>query len=298
MKSFFVSLLFLLLSACAHKIERPFIYEIEKQNIKSYVFGTIHMGVSKKQLPQMVLQKFEQSPVIVVENRIDESEDGMKEFFKKLGQDMLVRSKRKKLNEILDQPTYNNVKTIMSKYIPDEGYIQFLTPKAAFYNLQILDSKMASLRKTNWDPSKSLDIEIYRESLKQQKQIFELDTEETFKNKDCEDLVFVELIKRHFTISAKDFVRELDDTKKFYLSGQEAEIQNITKDDNPAVQQCLIVDRNQDFASRINEIQNLVKAPLFVSLGVNHLVGDKGLLKLLEKQGFSVKRLETTSTQH
>jgi uncharacterized protein YbaP (TraB family) len=289
---------FLLLGACAHKIERPFIYEIEKQNVKSYVFGTIHMGISKKQLPSSVIQKFNQTPVVVVENRIDDTEDGMKDFFKKLGQDMLVRSQRKKLNEVLDEGTYQNVKKVMLKFIPDEGYIQFLTPKAAFYNLQILDSKMISLRKTTWDPAKSLDIEIYKDSVKLQKQIFELYTDETFKDKVCEDLVFTELIKRHFTISENTFIKELSDTKKYYFSGDEAEIQNISKDDNPAIQKCLITDRNLIFANRITEVQDLIKAPIFVSLGINHLVGESGLLKQLERQGFKVRRLENQNQQH
>lgn len=62
--------------------------------------------------------------------------------------------------------------------------------------------------------------------------------------------------------------------------------QNITDDDTSAFEQRIILDRNKVMAERSAPI--LDKGNAFIAVGALHLVGDRGLVALLRKQGFTV----------
>jgi uncharacterized protein YbaP (TraB family) len=271
-------------------VEKPFLYEIKKAGMTSYLFGTLNLGVEKKQLAPVVFEKMKAAPIFVIESRLELSEDHSKEFFERINRELLLRKDRKKLSQVLGSETYPKVKKIFEKHLPDENLIEFLTPKVAFYNLQILDSKMQSLKHTRWDPAKSMDLAIYQQAVRNQKQIFELNENSLSVSGECEDLIFIELIRSHFNVSTKKLKKELSDSEKLYLTGSEEAVIEISKNDSPQVRKCLITDQNSVWVKKISQLQSSLQATLFISVGVNHLVGEQGLIQLLKESGFEVRR--------
>jgi uncharacterized protein YbaP (TraB family) len=287
-------LIWVILGGCSSQqtksIQPPFLYEVKKQGVTSYLLGTLNLGVRKNQLPSVVFEKMQAAPIFVIESRFDLNEDQSKEFFEKMNRSLLQRKDRKKLSEVLGKATYQNVKKVFEKHLPDENLIEFLTPKVAFYNLQMLDSRVSNLKNTRWDPAQSMDLEIYQHALTHQKQIFELNGSEFAMSSDCEDLIFTELIRSHFEVTTAKLKNELAQTEKLYLSGSEEQVIKNSEKDSAQVRKCLIYDQNLVWVKTISELQSLLQASFFISVGVNHLVGEQGLIELLRKSGFEVTR--------
>jgi uncharacterized protein YbaP (TraB family) len=51
----------------------------------------------------------------------------------------------------------------------------------------------------------------------------------------------------------------------------------------------LLDDRNKNWVNQLKDI--LKKENVFIAVGCGHLVGDKGLISLLKKEGYTVKPL-------
>ena len=75
--------------------------------------------------------------------------------------------------------------------------------------------------------------------------------------------------------------------------GGEEELDEKTKALNEKVEQKLLVERNHRMAERMTQhmTENPDKCHYF-AVGTAHYPGDEGVLKLLEKQGFSIRRLK------
>ena len=58
----------------------------------------------------------------------------------------------------------------------------------------------------------------------------------------------------------------------------------------PAEENALIYDRNKTWVQKLAAIMKA--APTFVAVGALHLPGDKGLLNLLKKQGYTVEAVK------
>ena len=68
------------------------------------------------------------------------------------------------------------------------------------------------------------------------------------------------------------------------------EKQNDSCDSTPQEEDALIFDRNADWARQLPNIMK--QAPTLFVVGAGHLPGSRGLLKLLEAQGYTVEPMK------
>ena len=90
---------------------------------------------------------------------------------------------------------------------------------------------------------------------------------------------------------------EVENLKKLtnaYMKQDLAEMLRISEerkgnlcDPTPDEEEALIYKRNKAWAEKLPAIMKT--APTFVAVGALHLAGDKGLLNLLKKQGYTVE---------
>ncbi len=67
-----------------------------------------------------------------------------------------------------------------------------------------------------------------------------------------------------------------------YIQSQNKEFSNVT--------QTLVYDRNKQWVQKIKSI--IERKPSFIAVGAGHLGGDKGLISLLEQQGYTLRPIE------
>lgn len=82
-----------------------------------------------------------------------------------------------------------------------------------------------------------------------------------------------------------------DELMKYYLAGDLDKLMEISKKGelSELAQQKLIVNRNINMADRID--QHIKEKSAFVAIGALHLPGEKGVIKLLEQKGYTLKSL-------
>ena len=105
-----------------------------------------------------------------------------------------------------------------------------------------------------------------------------------------------------FTIDVlKDFLsdvpaqkKKLEDLTAAYVAGNLAGLEAIVFDEEemakfPKMMEILLDRRNQDWVPKIEK--RIAAGNVFIAVGAAHLIGEKGVVKLLEKKGHSVKRV-------
>jgi uncharacterized protein YbaP (TraB family) len=74
---------------------------------------------------------------------------------------------------------------------------------------------------------------------------------------------------------------------EWYRRGEIRQLYQAAKRDAKGLRRVLIYDRNALMAQRFAEIAR--REPLFCAVGAAHLAGQKGMLRLLKRDGFRVE---------
>ncbi|MBK8967658.1 MAG: TraB/GumN family protein [Saprospiraceae bacterium] len=83
--------------------------------------------------------------------------------------------------------------------------------------------------------------------------------------------------------------RRLKKMLKWYGAGDLAKLYQAAKKDAKGMRKALLFDRNKIMARRFAEMAR--QNSLFCAVGAGHLAGQKGMLRLLKKQGFKVRAI-------
>jgi uncharacterized protein len=254
------------------------LWKISKGNREtSYLFGTIHVSDTEiTTLPDVVDKALHESDQFVME-AIPDIEQML------LLSQMMFFSDGQRLSEYIDDPVYEKTKEILSAYHLGPDAVSIMKPWAAFLMMnyppdqgQPLDLVLLSLAQQNGAAVAGL------ESLKEQGEIFnQLSLDEQVKL--LTDTVC------HYDIVEEDFTA----MKSFYLKrdlgGLYNYAQRYSMNNEPVykkLMQKLIIDRNNAMVERMQPM--LEKGKSFIAIGAMHLTGEKGVLALLEKQGYRV----------
>jgi hypothetical protein len=89
----------------------------------------------------------------------------------------------------------------------------------------------------------------------------------------------------------KDMIKRIESA---YLSGDPAALQKVMDEESDAgtksLNKKLLDDRNVTMAARLDEYLK-GKEPAFVVVGAAHIVGDKGVARLLRDKGYKVEQV-------
>lgn len=264
------------------------LWEIKKDNgPKSYIFGTMHSKDSRiLHLPGVVMQALKQSNVFMMETT--------------LSQKAMVQ-----IQAMMLAPVGTNMNTILGP-----KRIQQLEPIAAEYNMPIesiqrlkiwatasILSQPPSSRMQKGEQLKLLDRELEKLASAQGKVIVALEqaTDQLNIFDELSTAAQLELLdsalKNHAELDA-----EIEKLTQYYLRGETGwffcNMEDDLKAASPEIQNFvlnkLIIDRNHHMAEGI--MAQAASAPGFVAIGALHLPGAQGVLKLLEMEGFSIRR--------
>ncbi len=268
--------------------EKSFLWKIQSESNTVYVLGSLHF--SKKEiypLRREIEDAFDRSDVLAVEANVN---DIQKADVQKLRESALYPA-NDTLGKHLSSETYERVKKEMDRLgIPLELANR---QKPWFLSMTIvaLDSVKLGL-----DPKLGIDVHFLSKA-EGRKRILELESLDYqiqllsgFSDKEQELFLL-------YTLKDLNILeQELDKMIRAWTSGDTKGMESlmtkgVVEDEGlSSIYEKLVYERNKKMVSKI---ENFLKAreTYFVIVGAGHLVGSKGIIELLKKDGYRVEQL-------
>jgi uncharacterized protein YbaP (TraB family) len=252
-----------------------------------YLVGSIHVGDSAMYpLPQQVESAFSAAKVLAVEINIKNTDQAkMMGLVQKYGMygadDTLSKHLTKETSAALDD--------FCAKHGLPRAGVEQLKPWVVAVTIAAFSWKEAGE-----DPSLGIDMHFLNES-KEPQRIDELETMDSQLSlfadaTDEEQLALLTLTLKQGD-KLKDMIKRLQTA---YLSGDPDALQKILDEESDmgtkSLTQKLLDDRNVTMAARLDEYLK-GKEPAFVVVGAAHIIGDKGVAKLLRDKGYKVEQV-------
>lgn len=277
---FTLALYFTLYSLQAQTLQKTLLWKISGNKLEkpSYLYGTMH-AVCDATLDKNVEKAFDETSQLYLEIDMDDPNLQANMF-----KDMMMRD-GKKMSEMVSP----NEMALLDKFLTENvGYSGTMlnTVKPFFVNAMLIPKLLPCEMKT-------VEGELMTLSMKQNEPVFGLETVTEqiqvfdaipYQNqmddlltmaKDGIDKSKAEFSKILDIYATKDIETMLQFTKK-----SESQMMSQFQDD-------LLLKRNENWIPRISKIAN--EKPTFFGVGAAHLAGDKGVIKLLRKAGFTVE---------
>jgi len=274
----------------------PLMYEITKEgsNNKIYLFGSIHFAnIADIEFPKYLLDAYNNSSYLACEFDIDE-------FMKNADQQELVNNYLYNdgtlLEDHLSKETYDKViKFAKDNYNYDEVVTNQFKPSF----IESLITQLI-LKKTGISTTTGVDKYFLIQAKNDKKEILEVESYELQMDMESKipdkyyDLVLSETID--------DLDKAVNDMKELYAAWQNGNVEKLielseTEGETPEEKtliaeynKLLLYDRNIGMANKLKEYFNDNKT-VFYMVGAAHLVGDKGIAKLLENDGYKVTKV-------
>jgi uncharacterized protein YbaP (TraB family) len=140
------------------------------------------------------------------------------------------------------------------------------------------------------DMQHTLDEELFKYAKRTDKQMLGLETMES----QIQLLKSIPLKQQIQSLNAigknvSTFRKNLLQMTRTYQSGDLRKIHQASKKGARGMRQVMLYDRNHAMARALAAIAR--QQPVFAAVGAGHLAGQKGMLRLLKKDGFSVKEI-------
>jgi uncharacterized protein YbaP (TraB family) len=269
------------------KPRRFLMWKATSPTVTIYLVGSIHVGDSAMYpLPQQVESAFSAAKVLAVEINIKNADQAkMMGLVQKYGMygadDTLSKHLTKETSAALDD--------FCTKHGLPRAGVEQLKPWVVAVTIAAFSWKEAGE-----DPSLGIDMHFLNES-KEPQRIDELETMDSQLSlfadaTDEEQLALLTLTLKQGD-KLKDMIKRLQTA---YLSGDPDALQKILDEESDmgtkSLTQKLLDDRNVTMAARLDEYLK-GKEPAFVVVGAAHIIGDKGVAKLLRDKGYKVEQV-------
>lgn len=252
----------------------PMLYRVKGDKGTLYMLGTIHMGVNPKTFfSEEVWSLFDASRSFVMETDLTNAQAAM---FQRMAQPkgqtleaQLGPAGWKALDKLLDDRAeqYNSVKP----WVVVSLILLKMLPKDA-------------------DPTASMDQQLLDKARSQGKKLGYLEPPD-FQLEILEKTMTADDLKEMVTDFEKQ-KKELDDMVTAYVKGDAETLERISfkeLDKKPDRYELLFFKRNRAWIPEL-EVYLKQEGDTFAAFGAGHLFGDKGVLKLLEANGYKVER--------
>lgn len=261
---------------------KGFLWEIEKENSTVYLFGSIHVGKEDMYpLSKPVEDAFENSNNLVVECDITNTLNALMAESKMRYEENdnvynhLTEEGKEKFDSLL------NESNLSADYIKN---YKLWVSKQLFLNTE--------LRKLGYFSDYGVD-KYFLDKAVDNKKILELESLD-FQIDLLNSLYDSESEKSSLTdVDMKESANEVDKMFKAYTDGDTTTMIELAMNplkETPTIYKKMFVDRNVEMAEKIEGYLN-TKDTYFVVVGSAHYLGDDSIIKLLEKKGYTVKRM-------
>ncbi len=276
---------------------RAFFWKVSSGEHSVHFLGSMHVASKDMYpLPQEIEDAFAKSTVLVEE--IDMSKLDPPKML------MLVKDKGMYSNgDTLSKKVSDATWTALKKYCDDNQLpapmFETFRPWMAGMTLQVV-----AMQKMGMDPNLGIDKHFLDAAMKDKRKVEELETAEFQMNllagfpDDLQEKMLMAAL-----LDAKNLQEGIGRLRDAWLSGDPAQMDamlNKSFKEHPelaVVEQKLITDRNPAMADKIEGYLN-GKEQAFIAIGAAHLIGDKGILKLLADKKYKIEQVEVTAAKH
>jgi len=252
----------------------PLLWRVEGPNGPSYLFGTMHMGVSLADVGPSVAKALDQTKTFISET--DLTLVNQLEVLR-----MGTLGPKESLEALLGSEAFDELARLLSRSL-NRSNLDRLKPWFAYLNaLQAIHESGASIDAELTDRAKAAGKEmIYLETWQFQlgmlSELITVDDVKEILKDDSPDRKLIEDLGKAYR--AGDF-----DALTTMLAGPEA----VAKD--PRAFKLMFADRNRAWVKPLADAMRA--GPTFVAVGAGHFAGDEGVLALLKAEGIEAVRV-------
>jgi uncharacterized protein YbaP (TraB family) len=250
-----------------------------------YLLGSIHVGDnSLYPLPQGVEAAFAASKVLAVEINV-KSIDQSKVF--KLVQEYGMYTGDETLSKHISKETSDALDDFCTKNSLPRGLLETMKPWVAAITVVTFAFKAAGE-----DPNLGIDMHFLNE-VKEPQRIDELESVDfqmsilsSATEQEQQELLSASLKQSDKT---KGMLQKL---QQAYISGDTESLEKLVREEesgSKSLMKKLLDDRNVTMTQRVEQYLK-GKEPSFVVVGAGHMLGEKGIVKLLQDKGYHVER--------
>jgi hypothetical protein len=272
--------------APAKPTQRLFMWKATSPTNTVYLFGSIHVGDSSLYpLPRAVEAAFAASKVLAVEFNV-KSIDQSKMF--KLIQENGMYLDGDSLSQHISKETSAALDEFCSKNGLPRMMLDKTKPWVAAITVIALAAKAAGE-----DPELGIDMHFLNEVKEPQQRIDELESAEfqvsvlsSATEQEQQEFLAASLKQAD---KVKDMVHQM---QQAYVSGDTESLEKLVREEEggpKTLMKKLLDDRNVTMAQRVEQYLR-GKEPSFVVVGAGHMIGEKGIVKLLQQKGYQVER--------
>jgi uncharacterized protein YbaP (TraB family) len=277
-------LLFFLLSVSQGAYAKSFFWKIQSATTTVYLLGSIHFAKPDiYPLDQKVESAFNKASFLVVElDQKQLDQDSMRRHILKHG----MYEKPDSVESHISESTLKLLKDYLNRYdMPLEGYNRM---KPGFLAMTL---SIAHVIRLGYLPDYGIDMYFLNKA--QDKTVLQLET-----YADQLDLFFdmpdEELFLKHTLSQLEDIEQQIDETVTAWKNGDTQQmVENVLiepQQEYPELRDVytkIYTDRNIKMTNKI--IQYLKQDSIyFVVVGAGHLIGDQGIVNLLQERGYKV----------
>ncbi len=246
----------------------------------SYLFGTFHSEDPRVlKLPAEIKGRFDQAGIFCGEMKMDLGTQIQ------MSQGMIYLNGQS-LDKLVDKQLYKKTVALVSQYGIPKQMAPMLKPWAAGLILSFPKPKTGNF----------LDLVLYRKAEQQGKTLCGLETPEEIVS--MLDNIPMETQKNLLRIAVREYPKlnaMFEKMLKYYLARDltallklsDNELEKSGEDVTALVNDVLVTKRNHNMLQNMQS--HLKKGDAFIAVGALHLPGSKGLLNLLQQQGYRVQ---------
>jgi uncharacterized protein len=288
--SILLALLFISISVSpADAADRKnFLWKVQSDTTTVYLLGSVHfMKKGIYPLNRKIEEAFEKSDLLVVEANVND--------VSKIDVGKMIGTAFYSGDDTLEKHVSAETYELVKKEFEGLGFPIWIINKQKPWFLA-LSSTSLELMKQGFDPTYGLDMHFLNEASgkKKIKELESIDYQIELLSgfSDNEQEAFL----RYTLNEVKSVDREVDQVVNAWKDGDEKGMEAVTKgfiQDNAmvaSVYEKLVYERNRAMASKIEGYLNTGETH-FVVVGAAHLIGNRGILELLRKRGYTVNQL-------
>jgi uncharacterized protein len=257
-------------------VKAPYFYSIEKAGKTSHILGTRHISVPLAKFPKEVTDAIASAKLAVFEVAPDDTtgvETPKISIKNALGPDQW-----KHYTELVGATAAET----MEEATPAEAMIWLI---AMYEDIgAMLDSEIQHTVQAAKIPTMGLETSAFQDALLEKLLDIRMLKAEVAHTKDRSELAKESKEDLSEYCAGTDDKPGMDeDTRQDMLAAgySKAEIDSIDEQ--------MVYARNSDWIPKLEKL--FAKGDVFVAVGADHLIGDKGVVALLQKRGFTVKRV-------
>jgi len=263
------------------------LWEVKSDTATVYLFGSVHYAKSDMYpLDAVVEESFEKSSNLVLEldpQSVDQAEVLQEVMAKGLYAD------DRTIKDDLDGEVYAMLET----YMQDNGLpiASFMKMKPALLAITLSSLKLITL---GYSPEQGIDMYFARKAAGK-KSILELES-----TREQMDMLFnlpdADLYLKYTIMDNSKTDAQIDGIMEAWKNGDAEKMNSLVIEETlqeypelSSLMNQILFKRNGKMAAKIREYLSNDKT-YFVVVGAAHLVGDQGLVKLMEKEGYRVRK--------